>query len=92
MGRSNWSPRAPPISAPGYLDLGRGTVHLARSTASDQGAQWSSCWRSTTSNWSARGMRILGAVYHGTRHVTTSTKAVKHAGRQKGLKLPSAGE
>ena len=35
----------------------------------------------------ARGMRILGAVYYGTRHVTTSTKAVNTLADMKGLKL-----
>lgn len=35
----------------------------------------------------ARGMRILGAVYYGTRHVTTSTKAVQSLDDLKGLKL-----
>ena len=35
----------------------------------------------------ARGMRILGAVYYGTRHVTTSTKAVQSLDDMKGLKL-----
>jgi tripartite ATP-independent transporter DctP family solute receptor len=35
----------------------------------------------------ARGMRILGAVYYGTRHVTTSDKPVKSLADAKGLKL-----
>ena len=35
----------------------------------------------------ARGMRILGAVYYGTRHVTTSSKAVQSLDDMKGLKL-----
>jgi tripartite ATP-independent transporter DctP family solute receptor len=35
----------------------------------------------------ARGMRILGAVYYGTRHVTTSSKEVKTLDDMKGLKL-----
>jgi len=35
----------------------------------------------------ARGMRILGAVYYGTRHVTTSDKPVKTLADAKGLKL-----
>ncbi|MBL8312094.1 MAG: sialic acid TRAP transporter substrate-binding protein SiaP [Burkholderiales bacterium] len=35
----------------------------------------------------ARGMRILGAVYYGTRHVTTSTKAVNALADMKGVKL-----
>jgi len=35
----------------------------------------------------ARGMRILGAVYYGTRHVTTSSKAVNTLADMKGLKL-----
>lgn len=35
----------------------------------------------------ARGMRILGAVYYGTRHVTTSAKAVNTLADMKGLKL-----
>jgi len=35
----------------------------------------------------ARGMRVLGAVYYGTRHVTTSAKAVNALADMKGLKL-----
>jgi len=35
----------------------------------------------------ARGMRILGAVYYGTRHVTTSSKPVQSLDDMKGLKL-----
>lgn len=35
----------------------------------------------------ARGMRILGAVYYGTRHVTTSAKPVATLADAKGLKL-----
>jgi len=35
----------------------------------------------------ARGMRILGAVYYGTRHLTTSSKAVKSLDDVKGLKV-----
>ena len=35
----------------------------------------------------ARGMRILGAVYYGTRHVTTSSKSVQSLDDMKGLKL-----
>ncbi len=35
----------------------------------------------------ARGMRILGAVYYGTRHVTTSTKAVNTLADITGLTL-----
>jgi len=35
----------------------------------------------------ARGMRILGAVYYGTRHVTTSDKPVKSVADMKGLKI-----
>jgi tripartite ATP-independent transporter DctP family solute receptor len=35
----------------------------------------------------ARGMRILGAVYYGTRHLTTSNKAVKSLDDVKGLKV-----
>ncbi len=35
----------------------------------------------------ARGMRILGAVYYGTRHLTTSDRAVKSVGDAKGLKV-----
>ena len=35
----------------------------------------------------ARGMRILGAVYYGTRHVTTGDKPVRAVADMKGLKL-----
>ena len=35
----------------------------------------------------ARGMRILGAVYYGTRHLTTSDRPVKTVADAKGLKL-----
>ncbi len=35
----------------------------------------------------ARGMRILGAVYYGTRHLTTSNRAVKTVEDAKGLKV-----
>lgn len=35
----------------------------------------------------ARGMRILGAVYYGTRHVTTNAKPLKSLDDFKGLKL-----
>ncbi len=35
----------------------------------------------------ARGMRILGAVYYGTRHLTTSNRAVKTVDDAKGLKV-----
>lgn len=35
----------------------------------------------------ARGMRILGAVYYGTRHVTTNAKPLKALDDFKGLKL-----
>lgn len=35
----------------------------------------------------ARGMRILGAVYYGTRHVTTSSKSVQSLDDMRGLKL-----
>jgi tripartite ATP-independent transporter DctP family solute receptor len=35
----------------------------------------------------ARGMRILGAVYYGTRHVTTTSKEIKTLDDMKGLKL-----
>ena len=35
----------------------------------------------------ARGMRILGAVYYGTRHLTTSDRPVKAVADAKGLKL-----
>lgn len=35
----------------------------------------------------ARGMRILGAVYYGTRHLTTSDRAVKTVADAKGLKV-----
>ena len=35
----------------------------------------------------ARGMRILGAVYYGTRHLTTSNREVKTVEDAKGLKV-----
>jgi len=35
----------------------------------------------------ARGMRILGAVYYGTRHLTTSNREVKTVDDAKGLKV-----
>ena len=35
----------------------------------------------------ARGMRILGAVYYGTRHLTTSNREVKTVEEAKGLKV-----
>jgi len=35
----------------------------------------------------ARGMRILGAVYYGTRHLTTSDRAIKTVADAKGLKV-----
>ena len=35
----------------------------------------------------ARGMRILGAVYYGTRHLTTSNRPVKTVDDAKGLKV-----
>jgi len=35
----------------------------------------------------ARGMRILGAVYYGTRHITTANRAVTTLADMKGLKL-----
>ena len=35
----------------------------------------------------ARGMRILGAVYYGTRHLTTSNRPVKTVNDAKGLKV-----
>lgn len=35
----------------------------------------------------ARGMRILGAVYYGTRHLTTSDRPVKTVADAKGLKV-----
>lgn len=35
----------------------------------------------------ARGMRILGAVYYGTRHLTTSDRAIKNVADAKGLKV-----
>lgn len=35
----------------------------------------------------ARGMRILGAVYYGTRHLTTSERAVKGLAELKGFKI-----
>jgi len=35
----------------------------------------------------ARGMRILGAVYYGTRHLTTSSRPVKTVEDAKGLKV-----
>ena len=35
----------------------------------------------------ARGMRIIGAVYYGTRHLTTSDRAVKTVEDAKGLKV-----
>ncbi|WP_263770840.1 sialic acid TRAP transporter substrate-binding protein SiaP [Propionivibrio soli] len=35
----------------------------------------------------ARGMRILGAVYYGTRHLTTSNRPIKTVDEAKGLKV-----
>lgn len=35
----------------------------------------------------ARGMRILGAVYYGTRHVTTTDKPIKSVADMKGFKI-----
>ena len=35
----------------------------------------------------ARGMRIVGAVYYGTRHLTTSDRAIKTVNDAKGLKV-----
>ena len=67
---------------------GRKPLHLARRRPPGQGdGRPGRRASSTTSSSAKRGMRILGTTYYGTRHVTTSTKAVKTPADLVGFKL-----
>ena len=78
----------------GAVDLDRrSAVHLARRRAPGQGDERADRRAVQRRRWSkARGMRILGTTYYGTRHITTSTKEVKAPADLVGLQAARAGE
>ncbi len=80
-GAANFGAWVPAISVVESPYIWRDAGHLVRAMSGPVGREFN------TELVNKRGMRILGTTYYGTRHVTTSTKAVKTPADLAGLKL-----